>query len=177
MFRNHPGSSVHRANIGGPAGKVGSAEMDAGFQKDSIIIVGVDGSESSLQALRWAIGLAKLMGAKLEAVMAWEWPNVWGPTPTWPAEVDPAEVTRSQLAQAVDSVLGPGSAPDVQQIVTEGHAASVLITASEHADLLVVGSRGHGTFGGALLGSVSQHCVTHAVCPVVVVRLRSSGKQ
>jgi len=151
--------------------------MVAGIQKDSVIVVGVDGSESSLQALQWAVGLTDATGAKLEAVMAWEWPNVWGPTPTWPPDQDPAEETRKLLAQAVDSVLGPGSAQKVQQVVTEGHAASVLIAASEHADLLVVGSRGHGTFAGALLGSVSQHCVTHAVCPVVVVRPGSSGRQ
>jgi len=148
--------------------------MEASIQRNSVIVVGVDGSDSSLKALHWALGLAKVTGAKLEAVMAWEWPNAWGRTPSWPPDQDPTKETEKLLAEAVDSVLGPHSAIDVQETVAEGHAASVLIAASGHADLLVVGNRGHGTFAGTLLGSVSQHCVTNAVCPVVVVRHRPS---
>lgn len=109
--------------------------------------------------------------------MAWEWPTSWGRTPTWPPGQDPADETRKLLAEAVDSVLGRHSALDVHEVVVEGHAAPALIAASEHADLLVVGSRGHGAFAGMLLGSVSQHCVTNAACPVVVVRHRPSEVQ
>jgi hypothetical protein len=58
----------------------------------------------------------------------------------------------------------------VRPLVTEGHAAEVLLRASKGADLLVVGSRGHGGFASAMLGSVSLYCVLHAHCPVVVVR-------
>ena len=151
--------------------------MDEGIQKNSVIVVGIDGSESSLKALHWAVALARVTGAKLEAVMAWEWPSAWGRTPTWPPGQDPAEETRKLLSKAIDSVLGPHRALDVQEVVAEGHAAPVLTAASEHTDLLVVGSRGHGTFTGMLLGSVSQHCVTTSACPVVVVRHRSSGTQ
>lgn len=156
----------------GLVGKIGRDEMDAGIQKNSVIVVGIDGSDSSLKALHWAVAQAKVTGARLEAVMAWEWPTSWGRTPAWPPGQDPVEGTQKLLAEAVESVLGPHSALDVQEVVVEGHAAAVLIAVSEHADLLVVGSRGHGTFAGMLLGSVSQHCVTHAVCPVVVVRHR-----
>jgi len=59
---------------------------------------------------------------------------------------------------------------EIDTLVVEGHPAEVLVEASSHADLLVVASRGHGQFGGMLLGSVSQHCATHAHCPVVIVR-------
>ncbi len=57
--------------------------------------------------------------------------------------------------------------------VEEGQAALVLIERSHHADLLVVGCRGHGEFSGMLIGSVSQHCAAHAHCPVLVYRHRS----
>jgi nucleotide-binding universal stress UspA family protein len=58
----------------------------------------------------------------------------------------------------------------IVSLVVEGHAAAVLVERSEGADLLVVGTRGHGRFTGMLLGSVSEHCVIHARCPVLVVR-------
>jgi nucleotide-binding universal stress UspA family protein len=135
-----------------------------------MIVVGVDGSESSIDALRWAATQARLTGASLEAVMAWEWPTAWGRTPTWPPGWDPDVETRKQLAGAVEKALGPRSTVDVHQVVVEGHAASVLVDAAIHADLLVVGHRGSGTFVGTMLGSVSQRCLTHAPCPVTVVR-------
>ncbi len=122
--------------------------MDAGNEKSSVIVVGIDGSESSLQALHWAVTQAKATGATLEAVMAWVSPTFWGRTPTWPPGQDPEEETRRGLAEAVESVLGPHGASDVQEVVVEGHPASALIAASEHADLLVVGSSGHGAFVG-----------------------------
>jgi len=151
--------------------------MNTGSEKNGVIVVGIDGSESSREALHWAVAQAKVTGVTVEAVMAWAWPTSWGRTPTWPPGQDPADETRKLLAEAVDSVLGRHSALDVHEVVVEGHAAPALIAASEHADLLVVGSRGHGAFAGMLLGSVSQHCVTNAACPVVVVRDRPSDVQ
>ncbi len=151
--------------------------MSTGTQKNGVIIIGMDGSQSSREALHWAVEQAKVTGATLEAVMAWESPIPWGRTPTLPPGQDPEDETRKLLAEAVESVLGPHSAHDVHEVVVEGHAAPTLIAASEHADLLVVGSRGHGAFAGMLLGSVSQHCATNARCPVVIVRPRSSGER
>jgi len=144
--------------------------MDAGVKKGGVIVVGVDGSKPSLEALHWAAAQAHLTGATLDAVMVWRWPTSWGRTPTWPPGQEPEEETGKLLAQVVESVLGPHGSVDVHQVVVEGHTAPALIAAAERADLLVLGSRGHAGFGGMLLGSVSQHCVTNAGCPVVIVR-------
>jgi nucleotide-binding universal stress UspA family protein len=90
-------------------------------------------------------------------------------TPASP-DYDPADETRRQLDKAVSAVLTPRDAIEVRRSVIEGHAAPVLETLSKTADLVVVGSHGHGEFAGMLLGSVSEHCVTHCHCPVVVIR-------
>jgi nucleotide-binding universal stress UspA family protein len=87
-----------------------------------------------------------------------------------PPDYDPADETRRQLDKAVSAVLTPGDAIEVRRSVMEGHAAPVLEALSKTADLVVVGSHGHGEFVGMLLGSVSEHCVTHCQCPVVVMR-------
>ena len=135
------------------------------------IVVGVDGSESSLAALRWAACQAGLTGAPLEIVSAWEWPvSHWGWETPLPPDYDPADEARRQLDKAVSAVLTPDDAIEVRQSVVEGHAAPVLEALSKTADLVVVGSHGHGEFAGRLLGSVSEHCITHCDCPVVVVR-------
>jgi len=146
--------------------------MDEDSDAAGVIVVGVDGSDGSLEALRWAAAQAEATGDTLEVLMAWEWPNAWGRTPAWPPGQDPADQTTRLLAEAVDRALGPRHSPPVHQVVVEGHPASALIAASEHAALLVVGSRGLGGFAGLMLGSVTQHCTTHAACPVVVVRHR-----
>ncbi len=74
------------------------------------------------------------------------------------------------VADAVSSTVDPAGNVPVRARVAEGHAAQVLLDAAAGASVLVVGSRGHGGFTEALLGSVSQHCVQRALCPVVVVR-------
>jgi nucleotide-binding universal stress UspA family protein len=134
------------------------------------IVVGIDGSESSAEALRWAATQARLTGDDLEVVMAWEFPTTFGTAPPVPAGYDPAQDTASLLAELVQRELGSDSGLKVTQTVVEGHPAPVLVDAARGADLLVVGSRGHGAFVGMLVGSVSEHCVSHAPCPVVVVR-------
>lgn len=142
--------------------------MDSDVEKSGVIVVGVDGFHS-VDALSWAAHQAMLTQATLKTVMAWTWPTYWGREPVGPPGWDPEEEARSILAEAVEAVLGPHPKLHVHQEVVEGHAVSVLIAAAEHADLLVVGSRGHGAFAGILLGSVSMHCIMHARCPVVVV--------
>lgn len=135
------------------------------------IVVGVDGSRGSETALRWALAQAQLTGATVEAVAAWQNPAMigysygWVPTP-YEGESIAAETERV-LAQTVADVA---RAPDrTRTAVTEGPSAEVLLKAATGADMLVVGSRGHGTFAGMVLGSVSQHCVQHAPCAVVVI--------
>ncbi|MEU9044631.1 MULTISPECIES: universal stress protein [unclassified Kitasatospora] len=133
------------------------------------IVVGVDGSPSSKQALRWAVDQARLTGAVVDAVACWAYPSMygWGMT-----GLDPelADATGQMLAQAVAEVVGDSPPVEIRESVVLGNAAEVLLERADKAQLLVVGSRGHGGFSGALLGSVGQHCVQHAHCPVVVFR-------
>ena len=132
------------------------------------IVVGVDGAPGSLAALRWAVAEARLREATVEAVIAWAPPQTYGFTPAYPTEDFQADATVG-LQQAIDSVQNDSDGVKIVPTVTEGRPAPVLLAAAAKADLLVVGSRGHGGFAGMLLGSVSQHCVHHAIGPVVVV--------
>jgi nucleotide-binding universal stress UspA family protein len=140
------------------------------------IVAGVDGSESSLSALRWAMREAGLTGAAVDAVTAWHYPDLAasGGYGMAVGAIEPVydfrEGAEKIVADAISRTLDPASDVPVRACVAEGHAAQVLLDASAGADALVVGSRGHGGFVEALLGSVSQHCVQHALCPVVVIR-------
>jgi len=144
--------------------------MTEGSDTDPRIVVGVDGSPSSRQALRWAARQAKLTGASLQVITCWEFPAMsW--LPPNPSDFDPIrEDARHDLEVTVAEVLGDDPGLDVDLTVVEGQAAPVLLNRARGASLLVVGSRGHGEFTGMLLGSVSGRCVTHAPCPVTVVR-------
>jgi nucleotide-binding universal stress UspA family protein len=138
------------------------------------IVAGTDGSPSSMSALRWAVQQAALTGATVDAVIAWHYPAAaggygWAPTGT-EGSFDFRENAGKVLADAISAAADPGSGVRVRALVLEGDPAQVLLDACAGADLLVVGSRGHGGFAEALLGSVSQHCVHHAHCPVVVIR-------
>ena len=144
------------------------------------IVVGVDGSESSLVALRWGLRQARLTGSAVRAVITWQPTIVYGgiapvePRGYAPVEDDGyAETAAQVLAEAVHKTLADEADEpkiEIKQQVVHGNAVEVLLKTSVGADLLVLGSRGHGGFVGALLGSVSQHCVQHATCPVVIVR-------
>lgn len=137
------------------------------------IVVGVDGSGPSKAALAWALGQAKLTGATVEAVLAWHYPVIVTGMPFAPVPVlqsDFAAQAEQILQDAMADVLPADSPVKVTAAAREGNAAQVLTGCSDDADLLVVGNRGYGGFTEALVGSVSQHCVHHARCPVVVVR-------
>jgi nucleotide-binding universal stress UspA family protein len=140
--------------------------------KDARIVVGVDGSQPSREALRWAVRQAGLTGSVVDAVIAWQLPAGYGGYGWAPTidDTDYAELAAKTLSEAVNGTVAAGSGVRVRQHVVAGSAAAALIDAADGADLLVVGSRGHGGFAGMLLGSVSQHCVHHAPCPVVVIR-------
>ncbi len=138
------------------------------------IVVGVDGSPSSKAALGWAVRQAELTGATVEAVTAWRYPVMINRA-AWVLSTveDTAELESlfaTELASDIAAVVNSASQIKVSATVRMGLAAEVLLKAADGADLLVVGSRGHGGFTGALLGSVSQHCVHHARCPIVIVR-------
>jgi nucleotide-binding universal stress UspA family protein len=132
------------------------------------IVVGVDGSEPSRAALAWAVRYAGLVGATVEAVITWHYPATYG-VGGIPSNWNPAEDARQFLAESVTAVLGADAHSLVTQVVREGNAAQVLLDETKDAQLLVVGSRGHGGFAGLLLGSVSANCAEHARCPVVVI--------
>lgn len=138
------------------------------------IVVGVDGSSASRDALRWAIEEARLWDGAVEAVHAWSYPvmtYVPGivPPPTFAREDLEAEA-RHVLETTVDAVTGAAPGLLLERVVVEGSAAKLLIERSRHADMLVVGHRGYGGFTGLLLGSVAEQCAVHAGCPSVITR-------
>lgn len=140
---------------------------------DQVVVVGVDGSDSSLHALTWAALVARSLGGRVEAVTAFEPMGgySWG-TAGWaafPSDWNPAADAKAVLEDAVDRAFPDGRPAELTLSVREGTPARVLIEASRAAAMVVVGSRGHGGFAGLLLGSVSAACSEHAKCPVLVV--------
>ena len=130
------------------------------------IVVGVDGSESSRLALQWGAFLATPLGATLDAVIAWQLPITYGWTaPQW----NPRRQMTTVLNDSVHAVFGDRPQVPIRTHAREGSAAHVLIEASRGAQMLVVGSRGHGGFVGLLIGSVSASVAEHASCPVLIV--------
>jgi nucleotide-binding universal stress UspA family protein len=138
------------------------------------IIVGVDGSEGSRAALRWAAGVAAATGAGLRAVGAWQYPAS-AATPAGPADLAGPDVMDERTCDQVRAVVREELRDDADHVAVEagrGPAAPALLGAATRAgaDMLVIGARGLGGFAGLLLGSVSQECVEHSPCPVVVLR-------
>ena len=138
------------------------------------IVVGVDGSPSSRSALRWAVGQAKTTGGTVDAVIAWQIPMVlqsYGWAPIYIEEEGDFQAdARKTLDAVISQEVEPVDDALVRSRVIKGHPAQVLIDTAADASLLVVGSRGHGSFADALLGSVGQYCVHHAHCPVLIMR-------
>jgi nucleotide-binding universal stress UspA family protein len=132
------------------------------------IVVGVDGSEHSKEALRWAARVAAAEGARLDVVAVWSFAGLiaWQAIPV---DYTPQLDIEKSLTETVDEVFGPNRPDGLRTRVLEGPAASTLLLASEGALMLVVGSRGRGGFVGLLLGSVSARVAEHASCPVLVV--------
>lgn len=155
------------------------------------IVIGVDGSEPSHRALRWALNEASLRDDVVVVVHAYERQRVRNPYatvyPYIPADTfrvatdyerrmqEEQDTHARQQAEgiiqrALDEAGWGVEGPVIKRLTVARDGAKTLVEMSAHADLLVVGSRGHGGFTGLLLGSVSQHCTHHAHCPVVVIR-------
>lgn len=132
------------------------------------IVVGVDGSESSIEALRWAARLAPSLDAEIDALMVWEYPHTYG-FAVFPDDYRPDLEAARALTESIVTAFGSTTPDGLRESVREGHPSQVLTDASRGAGMLIVGSRGHGGFAGLLLGSVSAHCAEHAACPVLVV--------
>jgi nucleotide-binding universal stress UspA family protein len=135
------------------------------------IVVGVDGSETSSAALAWAVRQAKLTGFGVDAVITWSIPASAAATGALPENFNPASDAAQSLAEAVAPTRSSNADVDLRTIEIEGSAGQSLVEYAEHAEMLVVGSRGHGFVAGILLGSVSEYCVSHAHCPVLVLRV------
>jgi nucleotide-binding universal stress UspA family protein len=133
-----------------------------------MFVVGVDGSEASVEALRQAQWLAAPVGAKVLATAYWDDPQVYAGYVAMGIDRFEERVM-IVLNDALQQAFGDDIPPNVVPRVVRGHPRDSLIDASRHADMIIVGRRGHGGFGGLLLGSVSSACVAHAHCPVLVV--------
>lgn len=133
------------------------------------VVVGLDGSPSSIAALRWAARFAAAFGLEIDVVTSWYFPSTYGEGGAaidWRPDQDSAALADAALT----TVFGDTPPSGLRSLVREGHPARVLVDASRGASLLVVGSRGRGGFTGLLLGSVSAYCAQHAHCPVLVDR-------
>ncbi len=134
------------------------------------IVVGVDGSESSHSALLWAVRQAQLTGRGVDAVITWSIPGTAGVAGALPENFNPAADAASAVLDAVASVRTANPGLDLRTVEVEGPAGPSLVDYAAEAELLVIGSRGHGFVAGLLLSSVSEYCVAHAHCPVLVLR-------
>ena len=147
---------------------------ERGRRRMDRIVVGVDGSEQSRRALRWAFDEAERRQARLDVVCAWDAP--FGPTwGTLGTDVAAYETAALRLLEQEVTKMPSGTASiTVDQHALRGSAGSVLVGLSREADLIVVGSRGRGGFAGLRLGSVSAQVAHHADCPVVIVHQREA---
>jgi nucleotide-binding universal stress UspA family protein len=139
------------------------------------IVVGVDGSPLSVEALKWAVRLVPSVGGSVTAVTAWQHPIAGGmgefPGMQWNPKLDAEAV----LEKAIHEAYGASRPEGLDAVVANGSAAHVLVERSKHAAMLIIGSRGLGGFRGLLLGSVSTVCAEHAACPVLVLHEHRSG--
>jgi len=145
------------------------------------IVVGVDGSPGSKTALLWAMTQARQTGATIEAVTVWQDPATYGTAYGWLSATFDGDTRATTIAKVLAETVAEvsdqvGAGVTVVERVVQGHPVEALLEAAAGARLLVVGSRGHGAFAAIMLGSVSQHCVQHAPCPVVVVPAAYAGQ-
>jgi nucleotide-binding universal stress UspA family protein len=131
------------------------------------VVVGVDDSEPARNALAWAQFMALALDAEIHAIAAWEVHAV--EAVEWSDDMKPENETAARLHTIVTEVLGAQPAVTVREFIAHGSAADELIHASEGAQMLVVGNRGHRGLHELLMGSVSSTTVTHAHCPVLTI--------
>jgi nucleotide-binding universal stress UspA family protein len=142
-----------------------------------VIVVGVDGSETSKEALRLALDEARLRGSPVRAVLAWSavspvsLPDPGGAGVSFAMPVDPEPVrlaVEQTLRETVESVAGHSDI-EIEQVLVDGPPAEAILEHAEDALLIVIGQRGRGPVSSLVLGSVSHHVLQHARCPVLVV--------
>ena len=140
-----------------------------------VIAVGIDGSELSVEALRWAVGQARLLGAEVHAVMAWDIPLAFYPSPSF-ADIDFEADGKEVLSRAVEAVREEAGDVLIRDELVHLQPRQALVQAAQGASLLVIGSHGVGTLPGMHLGSIASYCVHHAPCPVLVYRTAGTGR-
>lgn len=131
------------------------------------IVVGIDGSEESVTALRRGIRIANALNTSVEAVSTWRMPTGYSSVGQY--EYSPLDDANAILSGAAKSVFGAKNPQWFSTATFEGKAADILIEQSLGAEMLIVGSRGHGGIAGVLLGSVSAMVAEHAHCPVLII--------
>lgn len=134
------------------------------------IVVGFDGSEPSHRALAWATRQGQVTGAPVEVLTTWQWPTNYGYAMAFETTYRPDDVAREMVEEVVHKAASEHRDVTFFAHIVEGEPRNVLVDRSSEAEMLVLGCRGHGELTGMLLGSVSGYCVTHAHCPVLVVR-------
>ncbi|WP_282216448.1 universal stress protein [Microbacterium luteolum] len=137
------------------------------------IVVGVDGSETSISALRYAARMANALDAPLHVVTTWTAPPI---DPYLAIDWTPEKYAGETLDAAIEEAFGKTPPDGLTRAVLPGAAARTLIGLSDTCAMLVLGSRGHGGFVGLLLGSVSAACAEHAHCPVLIVHTRKTNE-
>lgn len=159
----------------GPAwGPAADSDLGSGSGFD-LIVVGFDGSDEAALALRWAAELVHRSSSQLRVVWAWEMTDVWAEALAAqddllvPPITELENLARRRLTQQVETLIGGFVLDVVIDPVQGADAAAVLLGAATDADVLVVGSRGHGRVANALVGSVSARCIREAHCPVLVI--------
>lgn len=132
------------------------------------VLVAVDGSEASVEALRWARDLAGPFNAQVEAVTCWDYPQLYDGYVTMRPDVF-AESAAQVMASSIRSAFGPETPRNFTTQVVQGNPKSTITELSRDKDMLLVGRRGRSMVAGQLFGSVSAFCAAHAQCPVLVV--------
>jgi nucleotide-binding universal stress UspA family protein len=150
-----------------------SSTADHSTSEVGLVVVGVDGSDQSIEALKWALDEARIRGARVRAMNIWNYPAGYGIEMSAMAVVTPEFLEKAALT-TLDTCIEKATAaveraPLVERVARQGSPSRELLHEGQRADLLVVGQRGHGGFMGLLLGSVANQVLHHATCPTVVV--------
>jgi nucleotide-binding universal stress UspA family protein len=155
---------------------MGAAKIETGRQAptnhfDNLrVVVGVDASDASKDALRWAARYAEVMDAPLEVVHCWHLADEYAWIQPMPPPADPTELAQRAMDEMVHDIVEPERVASVKTVVVQGHAAKSLVEMVDANTVLVVGDCGDKSIDGLLIGSVSRQCTAHAPCTVVVVR-------
>jgi nucleotide-binding universal stress UspA family protein len=134
------------------------------------VVVGVDASDASKDALGWAARYAEVIDVPLEVVHCWHLADEYAWIQPLPPPADPTELAQREMDKMVHEVVAPERIASVKTLVVQGHPAKSLIEMVDTNSVLVVGDCGDRGIDGLLIGSVSRQCTAHAPCTVVVVR-------